>query len=376
MHIGGGDPDNTTCTSISNSAFSNLRGGALLFGSRLLFADNTINYFTGDGLDYAGNDLTITRNTITNNLNANDGVHPDAMQGQIGYLPPGRTSNTFDNILIDRNLVIRQTDPNLPFPQYFQGIDAFDMDWSHLTISNNVIITSACQGVAYGSVHGGLIVNNTVLDDGSDVGTKNAAGAIMCRPWITVFGKTHEGSPSNDVIVRNNIATSFWIVNTLPGVVADHNLCTRVRGSCTVSFYKGGQPVQYTAPGAYGDRSTVTDLVIDRNGPAGQFVDFDPVNLRFDVRLRSGASAIGFGNLELAPPIDFAGSPRMPPIDAGAYAYGGPVNGVCARAAEEAPAAALCQAGSPSAVTTDAGRRRWACSGRNGGSPASCTAER
>lgn len=321
VKIGGGNPDNTICTSVLNSAMDNMRGGAFLFGSKILFADNSINYFTGDGLDYAGNDLTITRNTITNNLNVNDGVHPDAMQGQIGYVPPGRTSNTFNNIMIDRNLVIRQTDPKLPFPSYLQGIDAFNMDWSHLTVSNNVIITSACQGVGYASVHDGLIVNNTVLDDGSDIGTRNAAGAIMCRPWIMVYGQTHEGSPSNDVIVRNNIATSFWIANTLSGVVADHNLCTRVRGSCSASFYKGQRLVRYTAPGVYGDRSTVTDLVIDRNGPASQFVDFDPLKLRFDVRLRAGASAIGFGNPDLAPPIDFAGAPRIPPIDAGAYVH-------------------------------------------------------
>ena len=52
--------------------------------------------------------------------------------------------NHFQNILIDSNLIIRQTDPELPFPTYLQGIDAFNSDWTNVTVTNNVVITSAC----------------------------------------------------------------------------------------------------------------------------------------------------------------------------------------------------------------------------------------
>jgi hypothetical protein len=77
---------------------------------------------------------------------------------------------------IDSNLVIRQTDPKLAFPTYLQGIDAFDEDWTNLTVTNNVIVTSACWGIGYASLHGSKIINNTVVDDGTDAGTKNPAG--------------------------------------------------------------------------------------------------------------------------------------------------------------------------------------------------------
>ena len=72
-----------------------------------------------------------------------------------------------------------------------------------------MVVTSACWGIGYASVHGGKIINNTVLDDGSDAGTKNPAGKIVCRPWIAVGDKTHQGPPSNDVIIRNNIANGI-----------------------------------------------------------------------------------------------------------------------------------------------------------------------
>jgi hypothetical protein len=39
-----------------------------------------------------------------------------------GY--PGK----FKNVVIDSNQVIRQTDPNQPFPNFLQGIDTFDGD--------------------------------------------------------------------------------------------------------------------------------------------------------------------------------------------------------------------------------------------------------
>ena len=54
--------------------------------------------------------------------------------------------NHFQNVLIDSNLIVRQTDPRLPFPTYLQGIDAFDADWTNVTVTNNVVITSACHG--------------------------------------------------------------------------------------------------------------------------------------------------------------------------------------------------------------------------------------
>ncbi len=130
-----------------------------------------------------------------------NGAHMDGMQGY-----PGGSSN----VVIDSNRVIRQTDPKLPFPTYLQGIDAFDGDWTNLTVTNNVVVTSACWGIFYASVHGGKIINNTVVADGLIAQPGN------CKPIVAVGDKTHQGSSSNDVIIRNNIANGLSIYNARP----------------------------------------------------------------------------------------------------------------------------------------------------------------
>ena len=58
-------------------------------------------------------------------------------------------------------------------------------------------------------------------------------------------------------------------------------------------------------PGEYGDHN-----IIDRRGAEGMFVGFDPAKFVYDVRLKSGAIAIGAGNSAEAPPVDITGAPR------------------------------------------------------------------
>ena len=96
--------------------------------------------------------------------------------------------NYFKNILIDSNLVIRQTDPELSFPTYLQGIDAFDSDWTNMTVTNNVIVTSAGWGMDFASIHNGLVANNTVLDDGL-ISTPGCTVAVCPSGRSTTRGK-------------------------------------------------------------------------------------------------------------------------------------------------------------------------------------------
>ena len=180
-----GEP-NTRCISLAGSHIQNVRVGAILAANNLLFTNNVIDHFGDDGIDYAANNLAITHNTIHDNLDVGDGNHEDAMQGQNGPLPPGVAFNAFSNILIDSNLIARQTDPQLAFPTYLQGIDAFDEDWTNVTVTNNVVITSACHGITFGSIHNSLIANNTVVEDG-------LFPTPGCVAAINVGGATHEG---------------------------------------------------------------------------------------------------------------------------------------------------------------------------------------
>jgi Right handed beta helix region len=301
---------NTTCVSVTDSHISNIEFGAAVLANKMLFSGNEIDHFGDDGIDYAASNISITKNYIHNSLDLADGAHIDAMQGY-----PGQ----FSNVVIDSNRVIRQTDPNLPFPTYLQGIDAFDGDWTNLTVTNNVVVTSSCWGIGFASVHGGIIVNNTVLDDGSDTGTKNPAGKIMCHPGINVGDKTHQGSSSNDVVMRNNVANGLTIYDSDPNMVMDHNICAGiVNGQCGILTFLNGKPKWGDfKPGVYGDHN-----IVDEGGNAGEFVNYDPAKLVFDLRLKAGARAIGAGNPDGAPAVDIKGARRGTRIDAGAYQYG------------------------------------------------------
>jgi len=300
---------NTECVSFTGGKIYGVRFGAGLLAHKSVFSNNTIDHFGDDGLDYAANDMVISGNYIHDNEDVGDGNHNDCMQGFPGPLdkatapinPNGVPFTAYSNITIKDNRCIRQTDPNLKFPVYLQGIDAFDSDWTNLTVVNNVIVTSACWGIGYGSVHGGKIINNTVLDDGSDIGTKNRNGGIMCRPAIIVGDKTHQGLQSNDVVIRNNLANAIYVA---PKMTIDHNICLAIKGGCR------------SKPGDYREHNTN-----DPRGAEGEFVTFDPAKLMFDLRLKPGALAIGAGNPDGAPQTDITGAPRGMPVDIGAYRY-------------------------------------------------------
>jgi hypothetical protein len=88
-----------------------VRFGAVISGNNSLFSNNEIDHFGDDGIDYAASNISITHNTIHDNFDLGDGNHEDAMQGQNGALATGVLYNSFSNILIDSNLVIRQDGP-------------------------------------------------------------------------------------------------------------------------------------------------------------------------------------------------------------------------------------------------------------------------
>ena len=95
-------------------AYQQCEVGASLAASQLVFSNNQIDHFGDDGIVFAGSNLAITQNDMHDNLDIGDGNHEDAMQGVIGVVTPGVAVNHFQNILIDSNLVVRQTEPE-PF---------------------------------------------------------------------------------------------------------------------------------------------------------------------------------------------------------------------------------------------------------------------
>jgi hypothetical protein len=302
-----GEP-NTNCISLAGSHIQNVRTGAILAGNNLLVTNNVIDHFGDDGIDYAGNNISITHNTIHDNLDIGDGNHEDAMQGQNGPLVPGVPYDAFSNILIDSNLILHITDPALPFRTYLQGIDAFDEDWTNMTVTNNVIVTSACPGISLSSIHNSLVANNTVVEDG-------LVSTPGCTAAINVGGATHEGPLSTNTVVRNNLTTQLNVDTRNTGVTMDHNIALCCTGP-EMTYYVNGVIQFLSQPGTYGNGN-----IIETQGTSGEFVNFNPSTFTYTLLLKSGATAINAG-VQGAPTVDILGIPRTgPSFPAGAYSY-------------------------------------------------------
>ena len=209
---------NTKCISFTGSHISNVKTGASLSANQLVFSNNQIDHFGDDGIDYAASNLAITKNNIHDNLDIGDGNHEDAMQGVIGVLTPGVAVNYFQNILIDSNLIIRQTDPELSFPTYLQGIDAFDSDWTNMTVTNNVIVTSSCYTIGIGEP--------PQQPDRRQYGVGRRPGFVPRLHGDDKHRRSDpRGSDSSNVRVTNNLAEHFFIEdNGAPTVTFDHNV--------------------------------------------------------------------------------------------------------------------------------------------------------
>lgn len=307
---------NLTCVSVTNSHIFNVRAGAGLYANNSLFSGNTIDHFGDDGIDYSANDIAITHNSVHDNFSIGDGNHEDGMQGVIGPIAAGVPVNHYSNILIDSNSVIRQTDPKIAFPTYLQGIDAFDADWTNVTVTNNVVVTGACQGIALSSIHSSLIAGNTVMNDPNFV----SAG---CTAAIEVGGLTHEGTASTNVRVTSNLANKFSI---------------QAQGDTAVTYDNNVA----TTAGAFGGYNSTTGQlfynvpagVVDANGNFSPAVSYDltkvfavwsPSTFTYDFHLIAGSPAIGRG--VGIPALDSSGVvrvPVLPPITVGAYAFPSP----------------------------------------------------
>ena len=293
---------NTKCVSFTGSHISNVKTGAGLFADHLLFSDNQIDHFGDDGIDYATSNLAITHNDLHDNLDIGDGNHEDAMQGVIGVLSPGVAVNNFQNVLIDSNLVIRQTDPELSFPTYLQGIDNFNSEWTNMTVTNNVVVTSACNAIHFINIHNSLIADNTVANDG-----------LFSTPGC-IASLSVNGSSSNTA-VRNNLTSQLVVDTRGSGVEADHNVVTLSAG-VAIAWYVNGV-VQYLGkPGTYANAN-----IIDSGGTKSEFVNFNPSTLTYDLMLKAGAQAIGAATANGAPTLDILGFKRVAPYAAGAYSY-------------------------------------------------------
>jgi hypothetical protein len=160
-----------------------------------------------------GDDGLFEYNTVQNNYinDPPDGNHDDGFQSwSVG--PGGVGTGEVRRVTLRGNVFISVTNPDNPLRSTMQGIGCFDgffVDW---VVENNVVVTDHWHGISFLGMRDSRIVNNTVID---------LNGVSPGPPWIMV-APHKDGRPSQNVVVRNNLATDYGLEGT--NITADHNL--------------------------------------------------------------------------------------------------------------------------------------------------------
>jgi hypothetical protein len=175
---------------VRNCTLTGVSGG-IYMGPNALVENNVINGFTGDGMKGVSNS-TFRGNVVKNVVNADPDYHNDGFQS---YSSSGPVSN----LMLENNTIIQWTNPASPLKGSLQGIGMFDGWYDHIVIRNNLIVTDHYNGISVYGARGAKILNNTVVD---------LSGLPNTSPWIMVNDKK-DGSPSQNVLVANNLAMAF-----------------------------------------------------------------------------------------------------------------------------------------------------------------------
>lgn len=303
-----------SCISVTASHILNTRAGASLGANEMLFSGNELDHFSDDGIDQGANNETISFNYLHDNVDNGDGNHEDGIQGVISRLPAGATYSTFSNVVIDSNRIERQTYAGNPFPTYMQAIDAFDSDWEHVTVTNNVVVTASCYGIQWASMHDSLVANNTVLDDG-------LMATPGCTATIDIGGSTHEGTLSSNVRVVNNLAEHFLLDTRDNATVSwDHNVALDPYQPF-VTFDNTKQVWNYGGAAGTDANGNISFKVSQY---PNTFTAWDPATFTYTLTLSPASPARGVG-APLIPPLglpatDITGASRYAMPDVGAYA--------------------------------------------------------
>ncbi len=256
---------------LRNNRLRNLRHGISVSADHAVVAHNTIDGFSADGIRGLGDDALFEYNVIKNAYSggAADTNHDDGFQSwSVG--PGGVGTGEVRNVILRGNIIISNEDPNHPLATALQGIGLFDGFFVNWTVENNVIAVDHWHGISFYGARDSKIINNTVLD----VNDQRPG-----PPWIRV-GDHKNGSASENVIVRNNLATDF----SVSGI--------NVSNDANIEF---------------------------RQQDAGDYFVAAPL----DLHLLKTAPAVDAGSAQQAPLIDLDGTPRPQgaAFDVGAYEW-------------------------------------------------------
>jgi hypothetical protein len=160
-----------------------------------LFSYNRVTNYSQDGIRGLGDYNTFEYNVIEESYDVDDN-HDDAFQswsrGSDGKVGTG----VVRGVILRGNQFIHYRDPDRPLIGGLQGIGCFDGTYEGWIVENNLVFTDHYHGMTFKGMQDSVIINNTVLDPENK------------KAWISVTADK-DGTPSKDVLVRNNLATDF-----------------------------------------------------------------------------------------------------------------------------------------------------------------------
>lgn len=213
--------DNANCVAITNNLLTNIRHGISVStrgqtsaesSVKALVHNNELRNLSGDFLRPLGSDITLSKNRAYDGyLSSADGDfnHDDFIQG-FAY-PLGIE---FSNVKIVDNYFQATTDPMRKYNADYQGISVFDGTYSNFLIRGNAVLGSAYHGISIYGGKNGVIENNTVL---------SINGEKKFRIYVTRMKGKSDYAPSENVLVRNNIANVIPVDKLNSGVTYDNN---------------------------------------------------------------------------------------------------------------------------------------------------------
>jgi hypothetical protein len=260
---------------ISGNSARNVRFGISVDGPNALVENNQIVNFSADGLrglgDFGVFQYNVVKNVFVDDA-AGDTNHDDGFQSwSVGT--GGVGTGVVTGVVLRGNYFLNREDPNQKLPNAMQGIGCFDGLFDGWVVENNVVVTDHWHGISFYGMKNSRVVNNTVID------VNNVSPG---PPWIMVTPHK-DGRASENVLIRNNLATDYDLTGT--AIVQDHN-------------------------------TTLT------NNLAAFFVD----PTKFDLHLLRTAPAVDTGSADQAPALDADRIPRPQgsAVDLGAYEWHDP----------------------------------------------------
>lgn len=191
---------------VRNNRITGVAEGVIV-GTDSLVEGNVIDGFAGDGMKGASRS-TFRNNVVKNSVAVLKGYHRDGFQSH-------SSGNPIVGLTLEGNTIIQWThDPKHPLTAALQGIGMFDGWYDNLVVQNNLVVTNHYHGISIYGTRGARIVNNTVVSLSGNTGT---------YPYIKVTSKK-DGSPSQDVVVANNLAMQIQVLASIArNVVVTNN---------------------------------------------------------------------------------------------------------------------------------------------------------